>query len=131
MANSQFVRYRDEDGSTVKDWVPIKTVTFTIDVSDDDDLSDAVDVYGYRIAALRLPATLTSTTITFKECATSDGTFQDVYANDVQVSETVAQGRFISIDTNAEALSGLGYVKLVMGSSEAADREIEAVLVAL
>jgi len=131
MMAKEHVRYRDEDGSTLKDWVPYKTVTFTIDISDDDDLSDAVDCSGYRIAALRMPAALTSTTITFRECKTATGTFNAVYANNAAVSETVAAARLISIDANAEALSGLKYVKLAMGSSEAADRTIEAELVAL
>lgn len=131
MMAKEHVRYRDEDGSTLKDWVPYKTVTFTIDISDDDNLSDAVDCSGYRIAALRMPAALTSTAITFTECETADGTFLAVYAGESAVSETVAASHTVSISTNAEALSGLKYVKLAMGSSEAADRTIKAFLVAI
>jgi hypothetical protein len=77
--------------------------------------SQTINCNGLTLVGLQLPATLTSTTVTFK--ASIDGvTFQQVYNSSGAVSYTIAQGRYIAI--NPADFYGVNYLQLDMGSAE-------------
>ncbi len=81
---------------------------------------------GFGVVGIFLPAALTSTTLTFLGCATSGGTFLPVYNSSGLVSYTVAQGRYVSI--NSLDLQGLAYIQINMGSAEGAARTLNVAL---
>lgn len=98
---------------------------FFVDISADDDLSEAMFVGHLDICGLRMPAALTSTAVTFLESDTEDGTYNTVQWDNADLEITVAAGKTAMF--NAAYFSGLKWLKAVMGSSEAADRTIEPI----
>ena len=85
--------------------------------------SAAVELGRQRIVALQTPAALTGTTITFTACLTADGTFLPVYDDaGTAYSVTVSTSRHIYVDERK--LWAAPFIKLVSGSSEAAERTI-------
>lgn len=95
----------------------------TITVASNATTSAEVDLGGTEIVGLQLPAAFTGTAISFLVSTVSGGTYQamkDGAGN--SVSKTVAQGQYIAIDPTL--FRGVRFVKLVSGSSEAADRVI-------
>jgi hypothetical protein len=105
----------------------IVTKDLTIDISADDDLTDALDLRGKALVGIVTPAALTSTSMTFKFSHDSGTTFTDLYdSSGNQVSITVAASRFIGL--LAEDFVGATHIKLATGSGEAADRTITAVM---
>ena len=110
---------------------PKKAQTVLIDISADDDLSAVVDIGHYKIAAIHA-GTLTSTALGFMVCPTEDGTFYDLYdVGGTIVAVTIASSRVTGITgAAAAALASARYIKLSMGSSEAADRTLTLLLAA-
>lgn len=102
--------------------------TFTIPNAGD--TSEAVGMMDYLLAGFVMPASLTSTAMTFLVCDTHAGTFIPLYDHDDnQVSVDVAASRGISLTgVAAEALAPWPWVKLKMGSSEGAERTIIGVI---
>lgn len=82
--------------------------------------SAAVDLGGLTLVGIHLPATFTGVALTFETCDTLTGTFQPLYNGSGQVSYTVAQARSYAIDP--KDFYGVRYLKVVSGSSEAAER---------
>ena len=105
----------------------IENTNLLVDISEDDDLTNALDMRGKTLVGLIMPAALTSTSITFSGCETVDGTFVDLYdTSGTQISVTVAASRYILIDP--ADFASIRFLKIVMGSNELADRTITAVM---
>lgn len=104
---------------------PVFTVTATIDVSADDDLSDAVQIDGKRVVGIYKPTT-TSTAITF-EASLDNSTFYTVMNGNSAYSITVATGAgFVNVDPSY--FDGAKWIKIATGSNEGADRSIPIAL---
>lgn len=89
--------------------------------------SPVIDMHGFSLAGILLPATFTSTTLTFT--ASVDGT--NFYAlksttSGSALSYTVAQGTYAAIDP--VAFYGIRYLKIVTGSAEGATRTLTLAL---
>lgn len=97
---------------------------YLIDISDSTTIGPATMLAHYKLAGIYLPGTLTSTAINFLVAEAIDGTY--VQLNDVggtEVAVTVAASRGVGITgAQAAALAPWMFVKVVMGSAEAADR---------
>ena len=96
-------------------------------------LSDAIDLEGYQLAAIQMPATWVAAAITFLAATESGGTFQSVYNAGTEVSETVAQARCQTIVANMPALAPLRFIKLRSGTAatpvnQTADRVLTLIL---
>lgn len=87
-------------------------------------VSAAVNLKGYRVEGLELPAAFTGTSISFQ--VSSDGaTFQPHYDTaNALVSMTVAQGRSYSLPAS---LAAWPYFKIVSGTAEGAARTLVVV----
>lgn len=95
--------------------IPISTTT-----------SDVIDcVSKGPPAALQMPAAFTGTTVSFLCATTETGTFQALYDAGANVSLTVAASKYVRLDP--AIFYCIKYMKIVSGSSEAAEREIEVV----
>jgi hypothetical protein len=104
-----------------------RIVTATITVATSTTVSAAVDLHGCALVGIQLPATFTGTALTFQAATTLTGTYQAVYGTGGSaVSYTVAQGRFIALDP--ATLRGIRFLKVVSGSAEGANRDIELVV---
>ena len=106
----------------------LECTDLTVDISEDDDLTDAaLDMRGKTLVGLIMPAALTSTAITFTASETADGTFTALYdTSGTEISITVAASRYILIDP--VDFASIRFLKIVMGSGEAEDRTITAVM---
>ena len=83
--------------------------------------SAVVQLKGYSLVGVQLPAAFTGTTLTFQ--VSSDGvTFVALKSttSGTALSYTVAQGTYAAIDP--VAFYGVNYLKIVSGSSEGANR---------
>lgn len=89
--------------------------------------TDAIDLAGYTLVGVIFGA-FTGTALTFETAAALDGTFVPVKAGTggSALSYTVAQNNYSAIDP--KDTQGLNYLKLVSGSSEAAERTLTLVL---
>ena len=105
----------------------IENTDLLVDISSDDDLTNALDMRGKTLVGLIMPSVLTSTAINFSASETASGTFTDIYdTSGNKLSVTVAASRYILIDPSD--FTGVRFLKIVMGSSEGADRTITAVM---
>lgn len=97
-------------GSTT---IPISTTT-----------SAAISLKGMALVALKMPAALTGTAITFTACDTIDGTYVPlkVTTSGTALSYTVAASGYYAVDP--AAFQGIPFLKIVSGSTEAAARTI-------
>lgn len=53
-----------------------------IDISEDDDLSEAINVQGYMLLGIEFPAEWTAASVTFQGTFESGGTLKDIYDED-------------------------------------------------
>ena len=103
--------------------------TSTVTIESSGTTSSARDLNGLgNLVALVTPATLTGTSFTFQ--ASVDGsTYNNVYNEGTQYSVTVAASRYVALDP--AVFAGAQYVKVVSGSTEAAERTITLVSVSV
>lgn len=99
--------------------------TFTATILSGATSSDAVQLNGYGMVGIILPATLTSTAMTFT--GSQDGsTYTALYnTSGTQLSITVAASRIVLFVPGD--FVGINYLKLVAGSAEGADRTISVI----
>jgi hypothetical protein len=104
-----------------------KTKAVTIDISESTTVSTAVDTDGLLLAGIIFPAAMTGTAITFQVASTNtNGTFKVLTETDgTDVSYTVSADKQVRVDPSGWA--GVGAIKIVSGSAEAADRVINLV----
>ena len=93
---------------------PVKTVTI---LSGATGLSDIIDLEGYQLFGIQMPATWVTANITFQ--TSFDGTtFQDAYDDSgLEITLQALQGKNISVDINALKLAPWKYVKFRSGTS--------------
>jgi ABC-type proline/glycine betaine transport system substrate-binding protein len=84
--------------------------------------SAAIATEGMSPVGCQFPAALTSTTVTFQSATTLAGTYGAIYNSSGQVSYTVAASRYVSF--NPADFYGVQYMKIVLGSAEAAARTL-------
>jgi hypothetical protein len=113
--------------NTMSSFSAFNTSTVTIESSGT--TSSARDLNGLgNLVALVTPSALTGTSFTFQ--ASVDGTtYNNVYNEGTQYSVTVAASRYVALDP--AVFAGAQYVKVVSGSSEAAERTITLVSVSV
>jgi hypothetical protein len=109
---------------------PRHTIEVLIDISVSTTLSEVIDLGPWRIAALHLPAALSSSSVGIQAAEAGDGTFNNLYdADGVLVAIAVGAARTVGITgSQGGALAACRYIKLLMGSAEGADRTINLLL---
>ena len=97
-------------------------VSRTATIANGQQVSNAINLNGFVLVAVLLPAAFTGTALTFQ--GSLDGTnFFDMKKSDgTALSYTVAQGTFVPIDPTL--FHGLAAVKLKSGSAEGAQRTL-------
>lgn len=105
-----------------------KTKAATIDISENATTSTVVETDGLLVSGIIFPASMTGTSVTFEVTSTnSSGNFKALKETDgTAVSYTVSADSHVRVDPSGWA--GVGALKIVSGSSEAADRVINIVL---
>jgi hypothetical protein len=92
-----------------------------VDQSEDDDLSEAAALGGGTLVGIRTPAALTSTTLTLKAAGDENTSYLDVYdESGNQITIQIGVDRHIMLAPSDWA--SVEFLKLSMGSNEAADR---------
>ena len=100
-----------------------KTYFTTITIASGASLSAEIDGRGMRLAKVFMPAAWTSADLTFAVAEASGGTFDPLYTDagtPAEVTVPVAASRTISIGTNKESLSAMGYFKVRSGTAASA-----------
>jgi len=113
--------------SLFQGWKGLFNPYYPVTVAESATASSTISCGGLSLVGLLLPATLSSTTISFK--ASIDNTnFYPVYNSDTgdEITYTVAEGQYMAIDP--KYFQGIQYLQLVMGTEEAAARTIIASL---
>lgn len=91
--------------------------------------SAAFRLGGHRIGAIRTPAALTGTALTFTTSDSEAGTYLPVWTDSAAVSLVVAASRHIAMGVDeANAIASCDWLKIVSGSTEAADRILSVVI---
>lgn len=91
-----------------------KTATIAINAS----LSGEVDLEGFTLVSIIMPAAWTAANLTFQASDVTGGTFQDVYDDQgVEVTVQAAASRSIGIDLLAGALAGFRFIKIRSGTT--------------
>jgi hypothetical protein len=80
--------------------------------------SDEVDLSGFELCAIQMPATWTTANLTFLASNATGGTFNDLYDDaGNEVSVTAAASRVISLDSVALKLGALRFIKVRSGTT--------------
>jgi hypothetical protein len=93
----------------------VKTVTIASGAS----LSGAVDLEGYTLVGILMPAAWTAAALTFAVASTLAGTYADAYTDaGVEVSATVAASRYVGLRSDlAMALAAARFLKVRSGTT--------------
>jgi len=109
---------------------PKLILPYLIDISESTTVGPNLDLQHYKLAAIICPGTLTSTAITFTAAESDGGTYATV--TDVAgttISVTVAASKAPGLTgTSAAATAPHRFLRLIMGSAEAADRQLYLVM---
>lgn len=81
-----------------------------------------------QLVALIFPSSMTSTSMTFSASDTESGTYSTVRTVDSGSSYTISVAASTYVPLDPRVFSGVKYVKLIGGSSEAGARSIQMVL---
>lgn len=101
-------------------------VTVTATIANNESLSDAINLTGYSLVAIIMPATWTAANLTFQAGATA-AALADVYDSSGELAVTAAASRFITV--SREAFVSLRHLKVRSGTTgspvnQAAERSI-------
>lgn len=105
------------------DYSPVVQTDKTATILNGQTTSAEIDLYGTQLAGLFMPAAFTGTSIKISAAATSGGTFMPVQSSGADFSLTVAASKYVPIE-NLAIMAGVRFIKLISGSTEAADRTI-------
>lgn len=98
-----------------------------IDISDNTTQSSAAQCDGLLLSGIVFPSTMTGTTVTF-DFSFNGTTWYDVKETDgTDVSYTVSAGDVVRVDPSGWAFATPGFLRIVSGSAEAADRTINLI----
>lgn len=107
------------------DFINVLNYELTATIANGATTSPAVDLGGYALIGLLMPAAFTGTTITF-QMSPDNSTFYDVYnTSGTQGSVTVAASRAVIFA--AGDFIGERFVKLISGSTEGGARVIKLI----
>lgn len=99
----------------------------TVKIASSATTSNALDVGEWLVAGIVTPAALTGTSLTFTGALEEDGTYRTLKDSaGTDISVTVSTDDHILIEP--QTFAGVAWIKLVSGSTEAAEREITLVL---
>lgn len=85
--------------------------------------SDVIPLKGFSLVGIKTPDALTGTALTFLACDTEDGTFLPLIATTGSaLSITVTTDKYYAVDPLQ--FHGVGFLKIVSGSAEAAARTL-------
>ena len=122
MPNANVLEHKhDLEGFTVS----TKTATILSGASQ----SGAIDLEGYQLVGLNMPAAWTAAAITYLASPTLDGTYLPVYESGIEVTDPAAANQYVAIAANAVALASIRFLKLRSGTlalpvAQGADRTI-------
>lgn len=88
--------------------------------------SDPIDLAGTDLCGIEFPAAMTGTTLKVQMASSFNGTYKTVQKDEVGGGDytiTVTAGKYVPL-INLAITAGLRFIKLVSGSTEAADRTI-------
>ncbi|MFQ5850898.1 MAG: hypothetical protein ACE5JU_09955 [Candidatus Binatia bacterium] len=81
-------------------------------------LSGEIDLEGFKIIGIVMPAAWTAANLTFQAADVTGGTFQDVFDDaGTEVTVTVAAARYIGLDATMPELAGIRFLKIRSGTS--------------
>jgi len=101
-----------------------RNVTKLATIANGQTASDAVDTDTQLLLGILFPSAMTGSTVTFK-FSTDGSSWKDVKETDGSaVSYTVSADDVIRIDPSGWAFASGGYLQIVSGSSEGAERKI-------
>lgn len=107
----------------------LDTFTKTATIAAGGTTSDTVDLEGYTLAAVYMPAAFTGTALAVQAAPSRGGAFLPVHKDDgTAVSITAAASRVVGIDLAAGTLAALRYVQLVSNAAEAGERALTLLL---
>jgi hypothetical protein len=108
--------------------------TKTATIAESGSLSSEVDLEGYIIAQISMPAAWTAASLTFQVATTTGGTFQDLYDDSGnEVTSSASASKVYAQDINITKLAGARFLKIRSGTSasavaQAAERTITLIL---
>ena len=97
-------------------------------------LSNMIDLAGYTMVSLKMPAAWTAADLSFEVCDESNGTFVDLYdetATQVKIASAqmaTLAGKGVSLDTILTYLAPWRFFKLKSSVAQGADRVFAIVL---
>lgn len=97
-------------------------------------LSGEVDIEGFKIVAIEIPAAWTAANLTFQAASAPGGTFKNVFDDaGVEVTVTAAADRIIGLDDKLPELAALRHLKVRSGTSavpvnQGADRTLTLIM---
>ena len=104
-----------------------RNVTKLATIANGQTASDAVNTDTQLLSGILFPSAFTGSTVTFK-FSTDGSTWKDVKETDGSaVSYTVSADDVIRIDPSGWAFASSGYIQVVSGSSEGAERKIKLI----
>jgi hypothetical protein len=103
-----------------------EVVSNSVTVAANSQTSSTITTNNLALCGIFIPATFTSTAITFLACPTSTGTFVPVTNGTSTVSYTVAAGEYLAIDPTL--FQGMPYLQIKTGTSEVAARTLICML---
>ncbi len=103
----------------------VLTIGDTVTIASSSTTSDAIDMQGYTLAAIVMPAAFTGTSLTFS--VSDDGnTFYTMYnTSNTAVTAYVTQGRWYAVLPSDFA--GVRYLKVISSSTEGSTRVIKLI----
>lgn len=99
-----------------------KTSTLTTTIASSGTTTASIDIGGYQLVGVSLPATMTGTSLKIQVAPTLDGNYQAAYNSSGEISYTIAGGRYVALTENDTF--GIRFLRLVSGSSEAGARTL-------
>ena len=106
----------------------------TATIANGEALSGEIDLGGYQIGAIQMPAAWTAANITFTAATATGGTFQSLYDDSgLEVTVTAAAAECIALSSNALNLAPLRFIKIRSGTAatpvnQGAARTIQLIL---
>src|SRR3972149_1002650 len=93
-----------------------RVLPITVQITEGTALTTEIDLRGYQLRGIIMPAGWTAANLTFQASDKAGGTFQDVYDDaGTEVVVTAAASRVIGVDK--AALRGLNHLKVRSGPS--------------
>lgn len=110
------------------------THTVDVTIASGASLSGAVDLEGFAVVAIEMPAAWTAAGITFQAASLSGGTYLDVYDDaGAEVAISAGASRVIAVTgADADALAPLQFIKIRSGTggvpvAQAAERKLRLI----